>query len=261
MSQKARKILIAALILIILGLGSFIGIKAYQYYHVPEYDSIVIESTDDDDTTDGPRIVRPEEPEIEIIEDSEVPLYGPDLTENAVGWLTLDGTEIDDAVIQYTNNDRYLRYNDRDEYDVWGAYFVNCDNDISDPCHLDRVTTIFGHSNGQATSPKFANLKLLRKPEYAQTCRSIELWLGNTKTTWRIFAVGDYPVNNDYLRPNPDDEFFTWELGQFRAYSYNQYDVEVSDTDKILILSTCTGSADMDTRYIVCAKLTEIEEH
>ena len=38
-----------------------------------------------------------------------------------------------------------------------------------------------------------------------------------------------------------------------KAYSYNKYEVEVTPQDKILILSTCTGSDQYETRFIVCA--------
>ena len=242
------------LTILIIVLATIIGVRAYRYYHIPRYDPITIEATDADDTTDGVKLAEPEEV---IIEDEPIPLAGTEI-ENAIGWLKLGGTEIDDPILQCGDNDYYLRHDENGEYSVWGAYFMNCNNNASDAYELDRVTTIFGHSNGQATSPKFANLKLLRKPEYAKECRTIELWIGDIKTTWRIFAVGDYPIANDYLVPNPSDEYFDWEIGQMKAYSYNQYDVEVSSSDKILILSTCTGTDSMDTRYIVCAKLTEI---
>lgn len=226
--------------------------RAYDYYHIRTYEPVKIEADADDTTTNGPA----------IISDGELPPYLKEepkpYTENKVGWLQIPGIPIDDPIVQYTDNDKYLRLNEYDEKSVWGAYFVNAENNISDVYNLDRVTTIFGHSNGQATSPKFANLKLLKNPKTAATTRTIKLWIGETKTTWRIFAVGDYPVENNYLITNPADEFYIWEIEEMKKSSYNAYEVDVSTADKILILSTCTSGTEFDTRFIVCAKLTSI---
>ena len=40
--------------------------------------------------------------------------------EGQVGWLTVEGTEIDNAVMQAGDNDYYLRRNEYGEDDVWG---------------------------------------------------------------------------------------------------------------------------------------------
>lgn len=121
-----------------------------------------------------------------------------------------------------------------------------------------RVTVIFGHSNGNSMHKKFSVLKYFRDVNFAKEHRYIYLTLGEQQTRWKIFAVADYPIDPSYTIANPDDSYFLTEIASMKAYSYNQYATEVGLNDKVLILSTCSGSDNYDTRFIVCAKLDEV---
>ena len=61
--------------------------------------------------------------------------------EGQVGRLTVEGTEIDNAVMQAGDNDYYLRRNEYGEDDVWGCYFMDY---ACSPSSLNLV--IYGHS-------------------------------------------------------------------------------------------------------------------
>lgn len=105
---------------------------------------------------------------------------------------------------------------------------------------------------------KFSVLKYFRDVNFAKEHRYIYLTLGEQQTRWKIFAVADYPIDPSYTIANPDDSYFLTEIASMKAYSYNQYATEVGLNDKVLILSTCSGSDNYDTRFIVCAKLDQV---
>lgn len=232
--------------------------RVYDYYTVKSYESTEIVS-EDIDRIDEVLVVAP--PESTENMERITRLSDLDLSDNVVGWIEIPGLPINDPLLQTSNNEFYLTHNEFDNYHHRGAYFANHLNEVEDIMSLDRVTTIFGHANGNATSPKFAYLKMLKDPEYANNCRTINIWFGESKTIWRIFAAGDFPVSteeNNYMIPNPGDSYFEQELLQMKNHSYHDYEVEVSGKNQILVLSTCTGVDQYETRFIVCAKLVSI---
>ncbi len=243
---------------------TYVGYRIWDYYVPKEYDPVVISG--EGAGQEEPIVVDAPEMENPFPDGYLSALADEEITENMIGWLEIPGLPAESAniIVQTTDNSFYLTHNNYDESDAWGSYFVGASNNLGDVLNLDRVTTIFGHSNGNATSPKFAYLKLLKDPEYAQEAREIILWVDGMKTTWQIFAAGDYPVSdvgNDYMLPNPPDDYFWSEVTLMKSVSYNQYDVGVSLDDRILVLSTCSGGGDFSTRFIVCAKLVRIEDY
>lgn len=197
---------------------------------------------------------------------TKVPLPGTvekqkDLSPNVKGFLTVDGVNvIEEAVLQHpTQDEYYLTHNEYDEKDIWGTYYTYHDWHMDSAEGLDKVTVIFGHSNGNSLHRKFSVLKKFKDAEFAKQHQFIYLQIGETKTIWQIFAAADYPISNNYVVANPSNEEFSRQMAKIKSYSYNHYDVDVDERDKVLILSTCSGHNTYDTRYIVAAKLISCE--
>lgn len=176
-------------------------------------------------------------------------------SKNKVGWLTVSGLGVDEPVMQGSDNIFYLTHDAFDAYNVYGACFALNTCNLQSADTLSRVTVLFGHSAGNSEKDGFARLKKLRDADIAAESRTISLQLADgTATEWKIFAAGDYPIAQDYLIPEPSDVYFTWEVNEMRARSYNVYTgIDIAPQDKVLILSTCTLNEDM--RYLVCARL------
>jgi sortase B len=85
------------------------------------------------------RVYQPEEAEIAYTLD--------DLSEEAIAWITIDGTTIDYPVMQAGNNTKYLNLNPLGKYSLAGSIFMDCSNK---PDFSDRYTLLYGHhmSNG-----------------------------------------------------------------------------------------------------------------
>lgn len=256
--QKSRRIDASAVAMIVIGVAlvaglAYFGYAAYDYYIGPQYTSGEV-------VADESRPVKSQ-----TVQDTAIraPVKdAPDnkeYSDNMVGWLQVDGVDVDDALVQYSDNEYYLKHNEYDENDIWGAYYAMDVNNMSSPESLDRVTVIFGHSNGNSEHLKFSVLKKLRDADFAAENQYIRMWVGDKLTVWQIFAESDYPVEHNYMVANPDDTFFIDEVERMKSLSYNTYaGIDVGVDDKILILSTCTGD-NYEQRYLVCAKLIASE--
>ena len=59
---------------------------------------------------------------------------------DAVAWLYMPGTEVDDPVVQAKDNAYYLQKDENGNYSEWGCYYAHCDNRLSSRSKLDRNT-------------------------------------------------------------------------------------------------------------------------
>ena len=173
---------------------------------------------------------------------------------DVVGWLTLDGCEINDRVMQSTDNAFYLRRNEEGRYSVWGCYFMDYINIHSGSNLYDRVTIIYGHSSGNSSNGnKFSKIKRYRDENFAKEHPVITLSLLYREMKWEVFACSDVPITINYIDPDPSEKTFRETISYLISNSYVDFGVDVKDDDKILILSTCTS--DEYVRYVLAARL------
>lgn len=174
--------------------------------------------------------------------------------DGVVGWLTVDGCEIDDMVFQGKDNDYYLRKNDDGEYDIWGCYFLDYINIIDSYEFYDKTTIIYGHSLGDLPDDeKFSKLKRYKDDEFAAAHPTIKLSQLYREHECHIFAACKIPITIDYIDPNPSEAKFQSILDYMVKNSYYDFGVPITAEDKILVLSTCTS--DKNVRFVVAAKL------
>jgi len=175
---------------------------------------------------------------------------------DVVGWLTVNGCEIDNRVFQSYNNDTYLRLDESGKYDVWGCYFLDYINVIENGTMTDKVSIIYGHAlDDDPNSEEFSKLKKYKDADFAKANPEITFQLLDGETKWQIFSACDIPVTIDYIDPNPDEEKYSATLNHMLTNSYVDFGVEVTAEDKILVLSTCTSNENV--RFVVAAKLAE----
>lgn len=173
--------------------------------------------------------------------------------EDIIGWLTVDGCEIDNPLFQGEDNEEYLRLDENGEGNIWGCYFLDYINHSDGEKLQDKVNIIYGHSKGDdPNEKKFSKLKRYKDETFAKEHSVIKLELLNNNTEWQIFAVTDIPVSIDYIDPNPDTEKYKDTLEYMIDNSYVDFGADVSTEDQILLLSTCTSNEDL--RFVVAAK-------
>ncbi|MDO5015385.1 MAG: class B sortase [Clostridia bacterium] len=187
---------------------------------------------------------------------------------DAVAWLRLTNTAIDDPVVQAKDNDFYLRKTELKKYNIYGCYFADYECKMGDDrTSLSENTIIYGHSapRENPNGKKFEQLFKYRDLEFLQKNPIIYLSLPNENISFEIFAV--FYTNTDfyYISPQPlteDFENFTKEI-----YDKNEFIFEngkISKNDKILTLSTCAYRYDKankgDHRFVIMARMLDKNE-
>ena len=173
---------------------------------------------------------------------------------DVVGWLKLDGCDIDNLVFQSVDNSYYLRKNEEGRYSVWGCYFMDFINLHSGATLFDRVTIIYGHSSGNSSEGnRFSKIKRYRDADFAREHPVFSFSLLFREMKWEVFACTDMPITINYIDPDPNDSRFRETFGYMIENSYVDFGIELKDDDQILLLSTCTS--DPYTRFVLAARL------
>lgn len=188
---------------------------------------------------------------------------------DTMGWIYIDGTSIDDAVVKVSyndNNEYYYRKNNRGEYDMYGCFWADWRCYTGSRDSLSKNTVIYGHSmSDDPEGVKFGQLKKYMDPDFAKGHPYICFSTVEDDMVWQIFAVFYTETSFDYINPNPTSGSFSSLLQKAQDLSFYDYDVEVTPADKILTLSTCTYRLADGTklywpnnyRFVVMAKLLD----
>ena len=174
------------------------------------------------------------------------------------GWITIDELDISLPVVQGEDNKEYLKVDFDGNRNKYGSVFANSENDMK---NLNYNTVLFGHH--MLDSKMFGNLTLYKDVEYYKKAPVIEFNTIYGDYKWKIFAVfitngtaeGDDGYIFDYtftdLSSPEAVERFLGEIDQRAIY---KPEVDISVSDKILTLSTCSYEFD-EARLVVMARM------
>ncbi len=169
---------------------------------------------------------------------------------DVIGWLQVNGTNINYPFVQTTDNDYYLTHAFDKSYNNAGWIFLDYRNSIDD---LDKNTIIYGH--GRLDKTMFGSLKNILDSDWYNNLDNhiIKVVLNNTSSLWQVFSVYRIPNTNDYIRTkfNNDDDFTSF-IDLITQRSFYKFNTEVLPTDKIITLSTCY---DLKEKVVMHAKL------
>lgn len=181
------------------------------------------------------------------------------LGENAdiIGWITVDGTEIDYPILYDTTYNRYyLTHNYAGTATPYGSVFVLGEN-AGD--YSDFNTVVYGHN--MIDGHMFAQLHKFKEQDFFDAHDQIVIYTPDRKLTYQIFAA--YRSNNLDIIANND--FSTEELREQyieSIYTHTEpglfdLDVPVTASDRIITLSTCIWNPAY--RFLVQAVLVSEE--
>lgn len=169
---------------------------------------------------------------------------------DVVGWIRVDGTNIDYPFVQYKNNSYYLNHSFDKSINDAGWVFIDYRNNIDE---LDTNTIIYAH--GRVDGTMFGSLKNTLNSDFFKDRDEnlVKISTINNSYLFEIFSVYRIPTTDDYLYNNfgssQDYEKF---LDTIKNRSIYNFSVDVLNTDKIITLSTCYNSRD---KVVVHAKL------
>ena len=175
------------------------------------------------------------------------------INKDIIGYLKVNNTNINYPVVQAEDNIYYLKKNLNNEDDINGWVYMDYRN--SDKI-LNDNTIIYGH-NMYYSGVMFGTLhKVLYSNWYNNEDNlTIEFDTMYESMKWKIFSIYTIPKTSDYLQVSfetPEEKLAYIKMEKNR--SIKNFNVEVTENDYLLTLSTCTGDND---RLVVHAKLIQ----
>lgn len=170
--------------------------------------------------------------------------------DNSVGWIYVPGTNINYPIMQSEDNDFYLHHAADGSYLYAGSIFLDyrCDADFSGVSSI-----LYGHN--MSNRSMFADVTNFTDRTYFDSHRYGWLTTENDVFCVYFFAVDMTENTGEIYNTDADWRTVMSEVVN-RAVIYD--DIEISDADKLLMLSTCTG-ADSDSRTVLVGKMMEDE--
>lgn len=178
--------------------------------------------------------------------------------ENVIGWINVDGTNIDYPVVQADDNEYYLNHNYKGERDSYGSIYMDFRN-VS--VERDDNIIIYGHKirDGSMFSDlaNYTNEGIYK--EYFENNDTVTLDHNGERTTWQIYSA--YVVNLDredyYLFTIfKDREKYKDFIEDSKERSLVKKDIEITEDDTVISLVTCNFWYD-NARVIIHGKLIE----
>ena len=183
--------------------------------------------------------------------------------QDTVGWVKVPETSINNSVLQAHSNEAYLRTNERGQDDVYGSYFVDYECSVGSREVLSPNTIIYGHSDlkDNPEGPRFSQLFKFTDAEFAKNTPYLYFSTIEDYMVWEIFAVLYTDTKMQYIYPNLEEQQLTDLIKEAKLKSIYNYNVDVSGSDKILTLSTCSRKfgQNPEQRFVIMAKLIDKE--
>lgn len=167
---------------------------------------------------------------------------------DSVAWLYIPDTNINYPVMQSGDNEYYAHRAADGSYLYAGSLFMDyrCSSDFS-----DFNSVIYGHNMGNGTM--FADIPNYENEEYFMNHSYGWLTTENDVRLIDFFAVARTSDTSGLYLAAPN--FNEWD-NQLRNYASIYKEIEVSESDHLLMLSTCT-SAEGNSRTILVGKIIE----
>lgn len=185
-----------------------------------------------------------------------LPLINVDFSEllktnnQTVGFIKVNGTNINYPVVQASDNDFYLNHTFDKSSNGGGWVFLDYRNDIN---NLNHNTIIYAH--GRQNTTMFGSLKNIIKNNWYQNTDNYVVNLSTPKenTLWQVFSVYTIPTETYYLTTNfGSKESHQKFLDTMKERSVYDFKTTLNTSDRILTLSTCLND---DVKVVLHAKL------
>ena len=185
------------------------------------------------------------------------------LNQDLVGWLRIDGTNLDVQVVQGPDNDFYLRKDFYGDYSRYGCPYMDYKND---PKYLNDNTIIYGHH--MTDGLMFSNLDKYKTLEGYKESPIIEYNTLYDTYYFKVFAafyINATPADdNNYffnfmITDFSTDERFSKFVDELKLRSVIDTGISVQPDDKLLTLVTCTYDFN-DARFVVVGRMVRENE-
>ncbi len=175
---------------------------------------------------------------------------------DTVGFIKVNGTNINYPVVQTDDNRFYLNHAFDKSINNAGWIFADYRNDM---VNFGKNTIIYGH--GRLNNTMFGSLKNILKSSWYNNKDNyiIKFSTPTENTLWQVFSIYSIKVESYYITTdfNTLDEYNTF-LQTLKNRSQKNFNTNVNVNDKIITLSTCQDVAGSG-RVVMHAKLIKKE--
>ncbi|MDR2519447.1 MAG: class B sortase [Eubacteriaceae bacterium] len=173
------------------------------------------------------------------------------INKEIVGWIYLDGAEIDHPLVQGSDNDYYLSHTFKKTENDAGSIFMDFRNANA---MTDQNTVIYGHK--MKNGAMFGKLLNYRSQEEYEKSPVASIYTVDGKAYhYQIFASAVLEESYDYRSPDDGGDFEGF-IEKLCSRSEIQSSAKVKKGDRILTMSTCTPPSVMENgRFAVFAVL------
>lgn len=168
-----------------------------------------------------------------------------------IGWLSLEGTRLDNPVLQAADNEFYLRHNYLDEESRGGSIFMDYRNSRV----LDRHTIFYGHVLRNGTM--FGELAKFADQAYAEAHPVFLYETPEKRYEFEVFAAYKTTTDFYYIETDFTDDSYAAFLEEVQLRSEITMPVQIRTEDRIVTFSTCTTSVNDKERFVVHARVIE----
>lgn len=177
--------------------------------------------------------------------------------EEIIGWLEIEGTNINYPVLQSKDNDYYLIHNYKKEKSSTGSLFLDKDFDL---VNGSSNYLIYGHRNKQGLM--FEDLIKYAKEDFYKEHTKIRFTTNKEDSIYEIISVfysrvyykSEQNVFRYYYFVNAEnEEAYNEFVNNAKKVSIYNIETTAKYSDQLLTLSTCEYSQE-DGRFVVVAK-------
>lgn len=171
-----------------------------------------------------------------------------------VGWIKINGTNINYPFVQSKDNSYYLNHSFNKEKNDAGWIFLDYRNDVN---NLDKNNILYGHSRKDKTM--FGSLFNVLNKNWLNNLDNhiIKLTTKDYNSLWQIFSIYIIKNENYYITTNFNTQKdYIMYINTIINRSIYNFNIQVTQNDTLLTLSTCDGNS---KKLVVHAKLIKKE--
>lgn len=158
-----------------------------------------------------------------------------EINPDVIGWIVMDGTNIDYPIVQGRDNDSYLTTTYTGKANSSGAIFMDYRNM---PDFTDANTIVYGHKMKNRTM--FHDLSEYKSQEFFEDHPAFRIYTPNGEYRCEVFAAYvTSAVSESYALDFDGKANFVQYLNMAIEHSLIKTGTTLYSTDKIVTLSTC----------------------
>ena len=172
---------------------------------------------------------------------------------DTVAYIQINNTKIDYPVVKTTNNRYYLTHNFNKKGSQAGWIFANYANKFDG---TDKNISLFGHA--RLDGSMFGSLKTTLTKEWQSDEKNfvITFITEKEKSKYQVFSTYKIKEEDYYIKADFRNNEFSEFINIIKKRSNKDYNVELTDQDQILTLSTC----DINDKYRIVLHAKKIKE-